>query len=189
MQALTARLGVDLGAVMTVISILVLAASVPFLLWLGGHLGDAAEKLEDRVGGSFAVGVLFALEAVLLIYVLQTSCLQDLIPQQAWYFLPALLTMLALMLLLSLLSGRLGRGMCLAAILVTIWGIANHYVLLFHGSPMFLSELANTKTALNVISGYTFLPDATLWKVLLLCPVGLALAKSALRMEKARGRR
>ena len=184
-QSLTARLGVDLGTVMTVVSILALAASTPFLLWLGGHLGDAAEKIENRVGGSFAVGVLFALEAVLLIYVLQTSCMQDLIPQKAWYFVPALLTMIGLMLLLSLLSGRLGRGMCLAAILVTIWGIANHYVLLFHGSPLFLSELANTKTALNVIGGYTFLPDATLWKVLLLCPVGLALAKSALRMEKA----
>ena len=184
-QALTARLGVDLGTVMTVVSILALAASTPFLLWLGGHLGDAAEKIENRVGGSFAVGVLFALEAMLLIYVLQTSCMQDLIPQKAWYFVPALLTMIGLMLLLSLLSGRLGRGMCLAAILVTIWGIANHYVLLFHGSPLFLSELANTKTALNVIGGYTFLPDATLWKVLLLCPVGLALAKSALRMEKS----
>lgn len=185
-QSLTARLGLDLGAVMTVISILALAASMPFLLWLGGHLGDAAEKALDRVGGGFAVGVLFALEAMLLIYVLQTSCLQDLIPQKTWYFVPALLTMIGIMLLLSLLSGRLGRGMCLATILVTIWGIANHYVLLFHGSPLFLSELANTKTALNVISGYTFLPDETLWKILLLCPVGLALGKSALYMEKAK---
>ena len=184
MQAITARLGLDLGTVMTVVSILLLAAAVPFLLWLGGHLGGAAEWLEERFGGGFAVGVLFAVEAVLLVYVLQTSCLQNLIPQKAWYFLPALLLMIAIMLLLSLLTGRLGRGMGCAAVLATVWGIANHYVLLFHGSPLFLSELANTKTALNVISGYTFLPDATLWKLLLLCPVGLALAKSALRMEK-----
>ena len=184
-QALAARLGLDLGAVMTVVSVLVLAASVPFLLWLGGFLGDAAKRLAERVGGSFAVGVLFALEAVLLVYLLQVSCLQNLIPQKAWYFVPALLAMIALMLLLSLLTGRLGRGMGLAAVITTIWSIANHYVLLFHGSPLFLSELANTKTALNVIGGYTFLPDAVFWKVLLLCPVGLALAGFALHMEKA----
>ena len=119
-QALAARLGLDLGAVMTVVSILVLAASVPFLLWLGGFLGDAAKRLAERVGGSFAVGVLFALEAVLLVYLLQVSCLQNLIPQKAWYFVPALLAMIALLLLLSLLTGRLGRGMGLAAVITTI---------------------------------------------------------------------
>ena len=78
---------------MTVVSILALAASTPFLLWLGGHLGDAAEKIESRVGGSFAVGVLFSLEAVLLHYVLQTSlAAAALIRRRNMVLVPALLT-------------------------------------------------------------------------------------------------
>ncbi len=184
-QGLTARLGLDLGAALTVVSVLVLAAAVPFLLWLGSQLGDGAEKLEDRFGGGFAVGALFAIETLLFIYALQTSSEQALLPQKLGYFIPSLLTMIAIMLLFALLTGRLGRGMAAAAVVTTLWSIANRYVLLFHGSPLFLSELSNTKTALNVIGGYSFLPDATIWKLLLLLPVELALAKSARRMEKA----
>ena len=183
-QRLTEGLGLDLGAGLTAVSILLLAAAVPFLLWLCTFLGGAAEALEDRFGGGFAVGALFALQTLLLIYALQTSSEQRLLPHLILYFLLAMLLMLAVQLLLSLLTGRLGRGMAAAAVLTTVWSIANHYVLLFHGSPLFLSELANTKTALNVISGYTFLPDALVWKLLFLLPVELALAKSAGRMEK-----
>jgi hypothetical protein len=184
-QALFGRLGADLGAVMTVVSVLLLAASVPCLLWLGGQLGDAMRALEARHGGKWIVRALFALETVLLVYVLQVSSHQPLLPARTGYIVPSLLLMAGLLLLLSLPLGRLGRAMGVGSVLVTLWAVANHYVLLFHGGPLFLSELANTRTALNVMSGYSYLPDATVWKTLLLLLPALALAQSALRMEKA----
>ena len=44
-QRLAEGLGLDLGAGLTAVSILLLAAAVPFLLWLCGFLGSAAEAL------------------------------------------------------------------------------------------------------------------------------------------------
>ena len=37
-----------------------------------------------------------------------------------------------------------------------LWGIANHYTILFHGSPLFFSEFANAGTAANVAANYSF---------------------------------
>ena len=184
-QALTQRLGVDTAAALRAVSILLAAASMPILLWICRYLGSWRRALEARFGGGFAVGALFALEAVLLVYVLQLSSNQPMVPMKPLYLVPNLLLMLAALLLLSLPLGRLGRAMGAGAILFTIWSAANHYVLLFHGSPLFLSELSNTKTAMNVMSGYSFLPDSAVSKILLLLPIELALAGSALRMEKA----
>ena len=183
-QALFARLGLDLGAWMQALAVALLALAVPFLLWFGGHLGAAAQALEARYGGKPAVLALFFIEAMLLDYSLQVSCLQKFIPAFSGYIVPALALMLGLLLVLALLLGRFGRAMGVGAVVITLWAAANHYVLLFHGSPLFLSELANTRTAMNVISGYSFLPDRTLVEILLLLPMELALSKSALRMEK-----
>ena len=184
-QGLFWRLGLDIGFWMQALAIALLVLAVPFLLWSGGHLGAAAEALEARYGGKAAVLTLVTLEAVLLHYALQTSSQQPLFPAKGTYIVPALLLMLAILLALALVLGRFGRAMLVGSVLCTLWAAANHYVLLFHGSPLFVSELANTRTALNVISGYSFLPDRTLVEILLLLPVELALGKSALRMEKA----
>ena len=178
-QGLFWRLGLDIGFWMQALAIALLVLAVPFLLWSGGHLGAAAEALEARYGGKAAVLTLVTLEAVLLHYALQTSSQQPLFPAKGTYIVPALLLMLAILLVLALVLGRFGRAMLVGSVLCTLWAAANHYVLLFHGSPLFVSELANTRTALNVISGYTFLPDRTLVEILLLLPVELALGKSA----------
>ena len=59
-------------------------------------------------------------------------------------------------------------SMAVTAVLVTVWSIANFYVVKFHGSPLLFSEFANFGTAMNVIGGYTLAWERRLtWMVLL----------------------
>ncbi len=56
----------------------------------------------------------------------------------------------------GLVFQRAQLGILILSTLVTVFCIINYYVILFHGSPLFPSEFANAKTALNVISGYRY---------------------------------
>ena len=43
-----------------------------------------------------------------------------------------------------------------SAILTALWGIADYYTILFHGSPLYLSEFANARTAAHVALQYHY---------------------------------
>ncbi|MBQ8304750.1 MAG: LTA synthase family protein [Blautia sp.] len=62
----------------------------------------------------------------------------------------------ALTMALSLVLQSMTFTLLLSSLAVTLWSIANHYVILFHGSPLFPSELLNFQTAMNVTGGYRF---------------------------------
>lgn len=53
-------------------------------------------------------------------------------------------------------SRRLRGGMWLACLIFGLWSVADYYVILYHGSPLFLSEFRNARTALSVIGGFSF---------------------------------
>lgn len=57
--------------------------------------------------------------------------------------------------ILAALFRNVFRAFAASALLSTAVSIVNHYVTLFHGKPLYLSELPNMITALNVVSGYT----------------------------------
>lgn len=50
----------------------------------------------------------------------------------------------------------------ICSVIVTVYSIVNVYVVEFHGTPLTIPEFANTKTALNVLHGYSLLE----WKPL-----------------------
>ncbi|MBE5956547.1 MAG: LTA synthase family protein [Lachnospiraceae bacterium] len=47
-------------------------------------------------------------------------------------------------------------SLCITSIFFCVWSIANYYVILFHGSPLYISELVNMKTAAAVMSTYKY---------------------------------
>ena len=94
---------------------------------------------------------------VLAVLALQFALLQG--PDRLYtlrirYYFVSLGLFAAVSLILALFLRRWGRAMLVSTILFAIWGIANHYVILFHGSPLYLSELASAGTAMNVLSEY-----------------------------------
>lgn len=67
-----------------------------------------------------------------------------------------LLILLAINLLALLIVQRWNITLAITSVLSCVWSIANYYVILFHGSPLYISELRNTKTAFAVAGTYTY---------------------------------
>ena len=59
-------------------------------------------------------------------------------------------------LVLAVLIRRWEIVLSLTCTISLLWSIANHYVIAFHGSPLFISEFANFTAAMGVIQGYSF---------------------------------
>ena len=56
-----------------------------------------------------------------------------------------------------------------------LWSLVNFYVVQFHGSPLFISEFANFRTAINVLGGYHFFISGAVIGLFLVYLVEIAL--------------
>lgn len=85
-----------------------------------------------------------------------------------YYFLNlAIFASVTLALLLILQKWR--YALLASNLFFSVWGLANHYVFLFHSSPLYFSELANTATALTVLGNYRFTLPEVPWMFLSVC--------------------
>ncbi len=70
-------------------------------------------------------------------------------------FWQGLLCYLAIDAVLYLISGRIRLTVCLGLGLALAHGLIDHYVMLFRGTPVMLSDIASIGTAANVAAGYS----------------------------------
>lgn len=161
MLRLTAKLGITPQLLVTIAAVILCAMAFggglyavtrcPALLLRKGH--DLYEKRPK-----LAVGLLIIAVSLGEHFLLGYTSLQS-FEYAAGCGLPLLVLNLLLAGAVNLLLAALLRswksGLIVSGTVVAVWGIVNYYVILFHGSPMFLSELENVKTALAVAGGYT----------------------------------
>lgn len=81
-----------------------------------------------------------------------------------WLFINVVLIFFVIQILKAIFK-RTWISILVISILSFIWSVADYYTVMFHGSPLFPSEYANFKTAMDVISGYSFSVDADLIKL------------------------
>ncbi len=91
-------------------------------------------------------------------------------------------------LVMKLLIQRWFAVLYLSAILGTVWSIVGHFVLLYHGSPLFFSEFRNFGTAMNVVGGYSLSWSETVTGAVLR-GAGLLLIATAAFFLRKRGER
>ena len=166
----------------------VVLGALSLLIWidLAEALDLALRWAEERVGCAFLVGVIALFCVGMQVLALQMSAQQLFFPQTQSFAVLSLLMALGVNALLAAVLWRWGHAAAVSALIFTIWAVANRYVILFHGSPLFFSELSNTQTALNVLEGYSLVPDGVVRRILMTLPPQLALASSAVRMERQR---
>ncbi len=82
------------------------------------------------------------------------------------YYLLNIAILLAVHLVLLLIVQRWRIAFLISSVVISVWGIANHYVQIFHGGPLFPSEFASAGTAAEVLSEYTVKARQIPWFVL-----------------------
>lgn len=70
-------------------------------------------------------------------------------------------------------------ALILSSCACTIWAVINYYVIKYHGSPFYFSELINTRTALAVAGGYSYYPDLIVLGIMALCGAQLTVCLKA----------
>ena len=100
------------------------------------------------------------------------------------YLFANLITILAFYFLFLLLLRKEKRAMNAVTLLTTLYSLVNHYVILFHGGPLFPSEFAHAKTAFNVLSGYSIVIGPQVVDILALLFAALCLTSKMSEAEK-----
>ena len=84
------------------------------------------------------------------------------------YQLIGVATIMVVDIIVMLIVKNLRLSAIISSVLISVLSYVNYYVAIFHGTPMTLSMLKNTKTALNVISTYRFEIDPPVVKITIL---------------------
>lgn len=192
-QALAARLHMKTDTLLTLLTVLCIVAIV--LLVDRNRIYDRClqayrkwiliwEKKLPFGGTWFLIALVVFIEYMQLEY----STLNTFTPAFREGILSILVNMaviLAMNLLLMVFLQNWKRVLVCTGVFFTIWSIANYYVILFHGSPLYVSELANTKAAMNVLSGYSLEISSTVIGLLVLFLIAIDLV--TLLPEKKQG--
>ncbi len=179
LKPLIDRFGPWWAVMINALAVIGAAAMLPFLWTL---LEDGRRLLErittasvsgEKSAGKVPLGWVKA-GLALVIFTLQLTILQTGVvsfPQNLYQIKPSsyfinigLLLMVSLALAIILQRRRL--ALLASSVIFSLWGIANHYVTLFHGSPLMLSEFVNAGAAMNVLSDYSITLAEIPWHIL-----------------------
>ena len=193
--ALIRRLGAWWPAIVTVVSIVGIVAALPFvwkLLETGRitlrRIESAAREKAPAVGRIPLPWVRRGLVLVLLLLQLDMMPgFPELIFQvKLTYLAVNLAILLSVSLVLMLIFRRWGTAMLISTVFFSVLGLVNHYVFLFHGKPLMLSELSSAGTAFEVLSDYRISFAQIPWTVLMLIVTAMCICVSLRRAEPER---
>ena len=158
-HALCETLGLPVGGMLLAAAIVLASLA---LGTLDAALGAAVRFLSARLGSRWNGAALRALcllvSALLQYWMLALSCS---VGARALFGKPLialgnLAVLLAADTLLALLLGRWRPAIGVFSVITAMWSVANYYTILFHGSPLYFSELVNAPTAAAVALEYRY---------------------------------
>ncbi|MCR5721032.1 MAG: sulfatase-like hydrolase/transferase [Lachnospiraceae bacterium] len=100
-----------------------------------------------------------------------------------WFFINIFMVFFGILILQGIVR-KLWISVLITSALSVIWSIANYYTVRYHGSPLFVAEFANLKTAIKVMGGYSFKIDSDVIKLLCVFFVLMAVVFAAYKVEK-----
>lgn len=162
-QLINSVFSIESGLFLVIAALLIIAVSfygVYVLLYTVRNTGFfQAIRRATNAHPLFRNLIIAAAAAIVFFLQFQRSSL-DFLPNiyriKPLYFIVNYAAIFLITLVTVLVVRRERLGIIILSTLVTMFCIANYYVILFHGSPLFPSEFANMKTAANVISGYKY---------------------------------
>ena len=176
-------------------------AGVAFSLPLQWKLLHAYRSLNERIRAAALAGderlgpvpmrrmryLLLAALFLLQFYMMQYSILSSpslFFTLTPYYYFLNIAFFVAVGLALAIFLQRWRRALTVSCVFFTVWALANHYVFLFHASPLYFSELANAATAMNVLPNYRFTLAQAPWSVLGTCVLMFTALRTFSTVEK-----
>lgn len=157
---ITSLLHLSVSAFLTIIAIILCGFAlsvIDIILWSvkRAYKNIIKEKNQARVNRYLIILFVIMMQYVSLQYS-AISSLSSIVGQRIWIFLLNVLIIVTINLIVVLVVQSWKISLSITSILFCVWSVANYYVILFHGSPLYISELNNTKTAFAVASTYTY---------------------------------
>jgi len=149
---------------------------------LAARLGS--RRWWDSVVKCFMILVITALQYVMLEYSAVTE-VNALLGRNPLVTLVNFWVVLAFNLLVVLIAQLWRVSLIISTALLFIWSIADYYVVMFHGSPLFFSELVNFRTAAVMIGGYHFPIDENVVAILFFFAACMIFSIFYIRREKS----
>lgn len=113
--------------------------------------------LRELIGIAAAV-VFSAGQYVMLEYScdLKMPLVENIINKYSGFLALNILAIFVIQLVIRFVVGKWSRALLISTVLMIIWSIANYYTVLYHGSPLFPSELRSVGTAFEVMGDYSY---------------------------------
>lgn len=128
---------------------------VDIVIWNGKRYITKVLNCKKSVKNIFSICIVLLFQYISLQYSTVQS-IDGIISLGILLLIYNLLILLAINLLVLLMVQRWNITLAITSVLSCVWSIANYYVILFHGSPLYASELRNIKTAFAVAGTYTY---------------------------------
>lgn len=140
---------------------------------------EAITRWLERKFHFFKAGLSAIALCIMLQYVqMQSSSVVSAVFHPGILLLLNVAVVLALNLAVVILLQRWKWVLRITSVFFTVWSVVNVYVIQYHGSPMFLSQLKNAGTAMEVLSGYSITPRAEAMACILIGVIEFLLCES-----------
>ena len=158
------KVGMSVNVFLEIVAVILGIMSLGTIHWIIMKAGSCLEKLFGERQGAYQNICIFAI--VMLQYLsLQYSSTQSLeyiLHQNLKIIVLNLLIVFTVNMVAVIILQKWRVTLSLTSTFFCFWSIANYYVILFHGSPLYLSELVNVKTATAVMSTYEYNPSVAI---------------------------
>ena len=173
--AVVARyLNLSVTLFLMIIALVLGCFSIGFIDWMAYQSVRKLRKYSMKFGDKYIKNSYIWIGCILFLQYLsiQYSALSslELLFKQSWRsVLINILVVLAMNILLLIFIQKWNATLIITSLFICIWSIANYYVIMFHGSPLFISEMRNFTAAAAVVGSYNYKISVSVVLALVIC--------------------
>ena len=95
-----------------------------------------------------------------------------------------ILALFVMQMVIRLFAGKWSVTVLISTIITALWSVANYFTVLYHGSPLYPSELRSAATAVEVMGDYSYDIDQYVQQLILISAIMLAVSVLYIFLER-----
>lgn len=157
-----------------IVALILSCFAVGFIDWVIYQFGIILRKFSLKFSDKYIKSSYVWITCIFLLQYLSIqysaiSSLERLLKQSWLSVLINIFVVLTINILVLIFLQKWNMTLIITSIVICIWSIANYYVILFHGSPLFVSEIRNLTAAAAVVGSYNYKISVAVVLALVIC--------------------